>query len=148
MKLSPIPVLAALAVLAGVCVCGCTSPDIEVSGEERMAVLAYADPIADNLLQGFNDDSYTMYSRDFSEEMKRGLDEAAFQQNREFVTSRIGLYKSRGDPVVTESGEYIAVNYPSEFEHEGGVNVRLVFRKGDESHQLYGLWFNSPKLRS
>ena len=113
-----------------------------------MAVLAYADPIADNLLQGFNDDNYTMYSRDFSEEMKRGLNEAVFQQNREFVTSRIGLYTSRGDPVVTESGEYIAVNYPSEFEREGGVNIRLVFRKGDESHLLYGLWFNSPKLRS
>jgi hypothetical protein len=146
MNLSPIQVLLALVVLVGVCVSGCTSQDTVISGEERMAVLAYADTIADNLLQGFNEDNYTMYSRDFSAEMKGGLTGAAFRQNREFVVSRIGLYESRGDPVVTESGEYIAVNYPADFERENGVNVRFVFRNGDESHRLYGLWFNSPML--
>jgi hypothetical protein len=49
---------------------------------------------------------------------------------------------------VTDTGEYIAVNYSAEFEREDGVNLRFVFRKGDESHRLYGLWFNSPMLRS
>ncbi len=131
MNLSPIHLFAALAILAGVCISGCTGQETVISGEERTAVLAYADPIADNLLQGFNEGNYTMYSRDFSAEMKGSLDEAAFVQNRELVTSRIGLYESRGDPVVTEDGEYIAVNYPATFEREDGVNVRLVFRKGD-----------------
>jgi len=146
MNLSPILILAVLAVLAGVCICGCTSQGVVVSDEERAAVLAYADPIADNLLQGFNEDNYTMYSRDFGPEMKAALDEAAFVQNRDFVISRIGLYESRGTPVVTETGEFIAVNYPAKFEKEDGVNVRLVFGKGDESHKLTGLWFNSPML--
>jgi len=146
MNLSPIQILAALAVIAGVCVCGCTSQEIVVPDEERTAVLVYADPIADNLLQGFNEDNYTMYSRDFGPEMKAALDEAAFVQNRDFVISRIGLYESRGTPVVTETGEFIAVNYPATFERGDGVNVRLVFRKGDESHQLSGLWFQSPEL--
>ncbi len=58
-------------------------------------MLVYAEPIADNLLQGFNENNYTMYSRDFGDEMKASLDEAAFEENREFVTSRIGLYESR-----------------------------------------------------
>jgi hypothetical protein len=147
MHLSPIHLLAALAVLAGVCVCGCTGQETVISGEERTAVLAYADPIADNLLQGFNEGNYTLYSRDFSPEMKESLNETAFMQNREFVISRIGLYESRGDPVVTEQGEYIAVNYPAKFERENDVNVRLVFRKGDDAHLLYGLWFNSPALQ-
>ena len=146
MNLSPLQIFAVLAVIAGVCVCGCTSQGVAVSDEERAAVLAYADPIADNLLQGFNENNYTMYSRDFGPEMKAALDEAAFEQNREFVVSRIGLYESRGTPVVTESGEFISVNYPAKFEREDGVNVRLVFRKGDESHQLSGLWFQSPML--
>lgn len=146
MQLSPVHLLAALAVLAGACVAGCTGQDTVVTGEARAAVLAYADPIAENLLQEFNEGNYTKYSRDFGPEMKGSLDEAAFSQNREFVTSRIGLYESRGDPVVTEQGEYIAVNYPAAFEREDGVNVRLVFRKGDPAHLLSGLWFNSPAL--
>ena len=148
MNFSPIQVFAVLAVLAGVCICGCTNQEIVVPDEERASVLMYADPVADNLLQGFNEDNYTMYSGDFGPEMKAALDEAAFEQNREFVVSRIGLYVSRGDPVVTESGGYIAVNYPAKFEREDGVNVRLVFSKGDESHQLSGLWFQSPELSS
>ena len=146
MNLSLIQVLAVLAVLAGVCACGCTTQETVVPEEERASVRVYADPVADNLLQGFNEDNYSMYSADFGPEMKAALDEAVFEQNRDFVVSRIGLYVSRGSPVVTESGGYIAVNYPAKFEREDGVNVRLVFRKDDESHLLSGLWFQSPKL--
>jgi hypothetical protein len=67
---------------------------------------------------------------------------------REFVTSRLGLYVSRDNPVVTERGEHITVTYRANFERQDGVSLRLVFRKGDESHQLSGLWFDSPMLRS
>ena len=141
------PILAALVILAGIFACGCMSQETVLSGDDAAEVLAYADPIADNLMQGFNEGNYTMYSRDFGEEMKQGLDEAAFEQNREFVTSRIGFYESRGDPIVTETGAYIAVNYRAEFEREDEVALRFVFRKDDEPHRLYGLWFNSPMLR-
>ncbi|MDK2916310.1 MAG: hypothetical protein PWR25_867 [Euryarchaeota archaeon] len=148
MSLSHIPFLAVLVVLAAVLACGCMGQETVVSGEEAAAVLAYADPIADNLMQGFNEGNYTAYSRDFGPEMQQALNEAAFEQNREDVTSRIGLYESRKDPVVTETGEFIAVTYQAAFEGEDGVALRFVFKKGDESHQLHGLWFNSPKLRS
>ncbi|MCK8517668.1 DUF3887 domain-containing protein [Methanoculleus sp. 7T] len=148
MNLPNIPILAALVLLLAAAACGCTGQESVVSDEEAAQVLAYAEPVAENLLAGFNEDNYTMYSRDFSPEMKQALDEAAFEQNREFVTSRIGLYKSRANPVVTDDGKYVAVTYKGEFERENGVNLRFVFRKGDESHQLQGLWFNSPMLRS
>lgn len=146
MNLSPIQVLAMLAIITGVCACGCTTQETVVPEEERTSVGVYADPVADNLLQGFNENNYTRYSADFGPEMKAALDEAVFEQNRDFVVSRIGLYVSRGSPVVTESGGYIAVNYPAKFEREDGVNVRLVFRKDDTTHWLSGLWFQSPKL--
>ncbi len=129
MNLSPIQVLAALVVLAGVCACGCMSQETVVSDEERVRVLEYADPIADNVLQGFDESNYTMYYR-------------------EFVTSRLGVYVSRDNPVVMERGEYITVTYRADFEQEDGVDLRFVFRKDDDSHRLYGLWFNSPMLRS
>ncbi|WP_332449243.1 hypothetical protein [Methanoculleus sp.] len=42
----------------------------------------------------------------------------------------------------------LAAAHRPAFERVDGVALRFVFKKGDESHQLYGLWFNSPKLRS
>ncbi|MDV2481842.1 DUF3887 domain-containing protein [Methanoculleus sp. Wushi-C6] len=123
------------------------SPETVVSGEEAAEVLAYAEPIAENVMQGFNEGNYTMYSRDFSAEMKRSLDAAAFERNRDLTRSKIGLYVAKESPVVTDAGEYIAVNYRAKFEGEDGVALRFVFRKDDPSHELHGLWFNSPKLR-
>jgi hypothetical protein len=137
-----------LAAMFAVVACGCLNVELPVSEEEQAQVVAFANPITDNLLQGFNQGNYTMYSRDFSSEMKQALDVTDFEQNRALIISKIGLPVSRGEPVVTQIGEYLAVNYKSDFEHEQGVDVRVVFKKGDESHQIYGLWFNSPKLRS
>ena len=148
MNLPQISILAALLLVFAVSACGCTGQESVVAGDDAAQVLAYADPIAENLLAGFNEDNYTTYSRDFSPEMKQSLDEGAFEQNREHVTSRIGLYKSRESTVVTQTGEYIAVTYKATFERDDGVNLRFVFKKDDESHRLHGLWFNSPKLRS
>ena len=149
MKFSKLHLFIALAVLLAISACGCTSQSTTLSGEERAQVLAYADPITDNLLQGYNEYNYTKYSRDFSSQTKNGINESAFAETRILIASKIGLYQSRADnPVVTESGDYISVNYKADFQQEQGVDVRLVFKKGDDSHQLYGLWFNSPKLRS
>ncbi len=128
MDLPQVSPLAVLVILAVVCACGCISQETVVSDKEKARVLEYADPIADNVLLGFGEGNYTMY--------------------REFVTSRLGLYVSRDNPVVTERGEYITVTYRANFEREDGVSLRFVFRKGDESHQLSGLWFDSPMLRS
>ncbi|MCC7566358.1 MAG: DUF3887 domain-containing protein [Methanomicrobiaceae archaeon] len=147
MKISWISLFACLAVLLAVCASGCSTTETVLAGEERAEVLAYAEPITDNLLQGFNEDNYSMYSRDFSSQMREELDEAAFRESREFIVSRIGLYLERDDPVVTRNGEYVAVNYRADFEHEQGVAVRVVFLEDDESHQIQGLWFDSPKLR-
>jgi len=148
MNLPQISILTVLLLLLAVSACGCIDQESVISDDDAAQVLAYADPIAENLLAGFNEDNYTTYSRDFSPEMKQSLDEGAFEQNREYVTSRIGLYKSRSSPVVTDDGKYIVVTYKGEFEREDGVNLRFVFKKDDESHRLHGLWFNSPKLRS
>ena len=38
--------------------------------------------------------------------------------------------------------------FRAKFEQEDGVALRFVFKKDDPSHQLQGLWFTSPMLRS
>ena len=145
MNVPLLPLLVALIFV--VSVSGCIDQETVLSGEETAEVLAYAEPVTENLLAGLNEGNYAAYSSDFSTEMKEAIDEAAFEQNREFIISRIGLYESRGDPVVTVAGDYIAVTYRAKFEREDGVVLRFVFKEDDPAHQLHGLWFNSPMLR-
>ena len=141
-------VMLLIAVLIAASSCGCIRREVPLSPEEQAAVMEYADLITDNLLEGFASNNYTQYSRDFSDEMKESLDAAAFEENRALILAKIGNYVSRGSPAVTQSGEYVSVTYKAAFEREEGVAIRVVFREGDASHQVHGLWFNSPKLRS
>ncbi len=143
-----VPLILLLAGIIAISSCGCVSREVPLPPEEQAAIIAFADPVTENLIQGFSENNYTQYSRDFSIEMREGLDERVFEKNRDMILSKIGPYVSRGDPVVTGSGEYLIVRYPGEFVQEKDVEIRVVFRKGDDSHQVYGLWFNSPKLRS
>ena len=119
----------------------------EITGAEKAEILQYAEPIADNLLIGYNEGNYTVLSRDFDEQMKNALTEAVFLQNRELVTSKIGRYVSRGTPAVLEKGPLTILIYSAEFENESGVEVRVVFLEYGDNNLVSGLWFNSPKLR-
>ena len=98
-------------------------------------------------MEGFNEDNYTKYSRDFSDVMKRSLTSANFASHREEIISKIGLYLSRRNPKVYERGKFIWAEYYAEFEQETSVQIRVVFAKDDPNHLVEGLWFDSPKLR-
>lgn len=114
---------------------------------DKEKVLAYADPIVDNLLAGFNEGNYAKFSKDFDGRMKSALPEAAFTQMRQLVVSKIGLYKSRTVSKVQKQGPATLVIYNAEFEKESGVEVKAVFTKDGEKNLVSGLFFNSPKLR-
>jgi hypothetical protein len=135
-----------LLAVAFAAVLGC-SQGTPVTGEDQKKVLEYADPVADNLLAGFNDGSYAVYSRDFDEMMKNGLPENVFTQTRGMILDKIGKYKSRTLDRVVKKEQFIAVMYNAEFEKESGVSVKVVFAKYTDKHLVSGLWFNSPKLR-
>jgi hypothetical protein len=136
-----------LVTVAAVVTGGCIGQDTSLSAEEQAQVRSYSDPITDNLLLALNENNYTQYSRDFSSAMS-ALDIATFEQNRAMILSKIGRYVARGDATVTRNGEYVAASYRADFEQETGVDIRVIFKESDPSHQIYGLWFNSPKLRS
>jgi len=114
---------------------------------DEQKILAYAEPIVDNLLLGLNEGNYQKFSRDFDGQMKSTLNSNVFMQTRQRIVERIGNYVSKRFLKFEEKGEFIGVIYTAEFEKEKGVTVRVVFRKGDERHQVTGLWFNSPRLR-
>ena len=136
-------VAAALLILALLPTQGVT----ELAGEEKAAVLAYAEPAVENILASFNSGDYAGISRDFDEQMKNAFTEEVFLQNHEMIISKIGLYLSRGEARVLKQGPYLAVLHTAEFENEPEVTVRTVFVDYSGQPLVSGLWFTSPKLR-
>ena len=135
---------ACLGLLVGLAAC---SSGVQVlSGADRDAVLAYAEPMTDNLLAGFNAGDYPAFSRDFSDKMREALNESAFATTRAGIVGKIGKYVSRGVSRVEKRGGFIAVVYSARFEQEDGVTVRVVFEQAGD-HRVSGLWFDSPRLR-
>jgi len=128
-------------------VTGCDTGVQPLTGADRDAVLAYVEPVTDNLLAGFNAGDYTTLARDFNAQMRSAFTEALFNSNRALTLSKIGKYVARQVAGVEKRDNYIIVIYKARFENEDNVTVRVVFEAGG-SHQVAGLWFNSPKLQS
>ncbi|MCX8024736.1 MAG: DUF3887 domain-containing protein [Thermanaerothrix sp.] len=124
----------------------CSGGARTLEGDAKDAVLAYAEPMAENLLNGLFAGNYTTFSADFDEAMRKGLDEKAFADLRQTLESRLGAFKSREVSSVLESGNYYIVVYRLRFEKDDAVTMRLVLTKA-EPHLVSGLWFDSPELR-
>ncbi len=124
----------------------CSSGVQVLTGADQDAVLAYAEPMTDNLLTGFNAGDYPAFSRDFNGKMREALNESAFATTRAGIVEKIGKYVSRDVSRVEKRGGFIAVIYSARFEQEDGVTVRVVFEPAGE-HRVSGLWFDSPRLR-
>jgi len=124
----------------------CSAGAQPITGAERGAVLAYAEPKTENLLEGFNAGDYAVFARDFDATMRQAETETVFTQTRAAIQNKIGKYVSRQVTDVVKQDNFIVVIYNGRFEGEDGVTMRLVFTPDDE-HQITGLWFDSPKLR-
>ena len=125
---------------------GCSTFPQNVEGAERAAVLAYAEPTTDNVLNGYNSGNYAQFSENFDAVMLQAETNAVFQQTRSQIMSKLGKYISRQTPMVVKQNNMIIVFYNARFEQEDGVTIRVVFQP-DGEHKLTGLWFDSPKLR-
>ena len=115
--------------------------------EEKTWWFNIADPLAENILQSLNNDDYQQFIKDFSPEMVDGMPLEGFRSLKDLLQSKIGNYISKKPDDVVEKGGFINVIYSVKFEGEDNVTVRLVFIKGDETYQVQGLWFDSPRLR-
>ncbi len=126
---------------------GCKKKPVAIKGQEREAVLAYANPIADNILQALNEGNHVNYIRDFDETARNAAPENVFKQTRDLIISKIGKYVSREVSRVYKKDQYIVVLYRGKFENEERVRIRVIFQKIGDKNLVSGLWFNSPKLR-
>ncbi|MDA8336180.1 MAG: hypothetical protein M0Z41_14560 [Peptococcaceae bacterium] len=133
-KLSAIPVILALVlVLAG---CGSQAAPVNQS-----KVLAYANPITDNLLAGFNSGDYVKFTRDFDAVMRSAVKESTIQELR----AKLGQYQSRQLVTIQQTGPandpVMVVLYKAVFSKDNNVIITISFQKMGNKEQVAGLYF-------
>ncbi len=129
--------------------CALFSPQSQTTtleGEEREAVLEYANPMGENLITGLINRDYATFSKDFDANMKKGIDEAAFEKLLATLTDKLGAYQSHEIRQVLQDDKYSIVIYRLTYEKDNLVTMRIVFNRS-EPHLISGLWFDSPELR-
>lgn len=131
---------------------GCStvrSPIIEpvvLESDERDSVLAYAQTPAENLLNGLIARDYVQFSQDFSDSMKQGMNQQAFEDLLVMLDTKLGKYQSFDLVTVLKDENYSTLVYQLTYEKDNQVSMRVVF-DNKEPHQVSGLWFDSPELR-
>lgn len=121
-------------------------PGKAVKGDDQKAALAYVEPIADRIFEGIESNDYALFSQDFDETMLKGIDETAFQQLRELLSSKVGSYQSREVSSVRDVDGTLLVIYTAVYSNAKQVVINLSVT-GSEPHQVSGLYFNAPELR-
>jgi len=117
-----------------------------LSGADQDAVLAFSEPITDNLFAGLTANDYARFSRDFDAYMQKTLSATDFPGWKQDLDSKIGTYLSRTVDHVRQSDEFYVVTYQAKFEKEESVIVDVAFHAA-EPHFIANIWFNLDKLQ-
>src|SRR5574340_1158694 len=100
MKPSKFALAGLITMLLLILAAGCSavrSPIIEpvvLEGDKVDAVMTYAQEPAENLLDGLIARDYAQFSRDFSDDMKQGMNEQAFKDLLTMLDTKLGIYQT------------------------------------------------------
>lgn len=113
---------------------------IEMTGDDREKVLDNTWPQIENLLSGWNEESYEKFSADFDESFKERIDEAAFMEIRQAW----GEYVSKGEPQVASQNIYQKlVIYLAQFAEVPHAELAFAFAESPvDSWKIVGLSLN------
>ncbi|MCM1986873.1 DUF3887 domain-containing protein [Methanococcoides seepicolus] len=140
--------LMAFVFLVAIICSGCTSIELEGVSIEDGDIAEYAEPIAENTLQGLNEKNYTKFSANFNPTMKKAITEDLFLELTDIVHEEVGNYTSKELAEITVTDRHSAVVYNVAFEKEPeGAIFRLIFQEKDGQRELKGMWIDSPKMR-
>lgn len=116
-------------------------------------VSQFADEKTEKMLLAYNEDNYEQYTANVDSQFKTAVSEEKMKEGNGMVRGKIGTYvpgsKVFKDAAKTSEKDkkYIAVRYNAKFTDEKeDVVVTMIF-DDNESHQIGGIFFNSPKLR-
>jgi hypothetical protein len=120
---------------------GCGTQETTLPEDAKDKVLAFSEAKTDNLLAGMKTSNYALFSGDFDQDMLKAMSQTQFETLKKDRDAKLGPYLSRRVNRVVQSGDFYTVIYDAQFEKEGAVTLRVVFRIA-EPHQISGLWFN------
>lgn len=118
---------------------GCS--DGSITGSQRDAVLAYANPMTDNLINGMTTGNYQVFSKDFDDAMLKAMNETNFTTMIQKIQTDEGTYQSHQVAQVTAKGNFIIVIYVVNYAQVENIRMQVVFTTSTP-HKISGLWFN------
>ena len=111
-------------------------------GKTNEEVRAIAEPILDNILEGFKTDDYVKYSRDLDDTLKETISENKFLETDRQIESSIGNYQSREYLGFLTKGQMTMVLWKGRFDRSvDDVLIKLVVSKRKDRYLVTGLWF-------
>lgn len=129
--------------------CGSDGSEPQPSPLIESEIRAFADPMAENILQAINNDSYEQYTRDLSARFKGNLSEEYFKTLNSNRTSSEGQYVSKTYWQMSVKDNRIAVFYKTRFNLDPSVVVVTVyFKKFFDKEYIDGLFMDSPQTRA
>ena len=111
------------------------------SGGEAVSVLSAeeASEIFENAMQGFEDADYTVWSRDWTDEMKTGIPEEAFLAYREQVVEQYGNLVSVDQAEISPGAKAGYVRWSAIATFETG-QIRFTFSFKDDGRLIEGVF--------
>lgn len=114
----------------------------DVIGYADKEVQEIAEPILDGILQGFKDNDYTQYAKNFDDMLKESVPEKRFLAVDQQIEGSMGEFKSREYLGFLNQGQITVILWKGQFEKsENDILIKLVISKRANTFVVTGLWF-------
>uniref|UniRef100_A0A7V4LDH3 DUF3887 domain-containing protein n=1 Tax=Desulfobacca acetoxidans TaxID=60893 RepID=A0A7V4LDH3_9BACT len=111
-------------------------------GTQRQAVQKVAEPILNNLLEGYNKGDYAQYARNFDDTLREAVTEKKFLQVRQELMKKLGEFKNKEYLGFLNQQRYTVVLWKSKFSAtEDDILIRLVLSRRPDKVVVVGLYF-------
>jgi hypothetical protein len=116
-----------------------TKAPVYAAGDQKDQAVAAADPIAKDILDGMQQNNYSLFTKDFDDTMLKAMPETSFNK---MVTqfSAFGTLKSSELINVQIVDTYYRINYKLTYEKKVITMGLVIPQSGDV--KATGLWFN------
>ncbi|MCK4993471.1 MAG: hypothetical protein KAS13_00305 [Candidatus Omnitrophica bacterium] len=100
-----------------------------------------ADPLLDNIIEGFKFDKYTIYCRDLDAELKVAGSRTKFFKVSRHIKTSLGNYLYREYMGSLLKGDMIVVLWKAKYDKtKNDVLIKLVIKKQGRHYVVTGLW--------
>ncbi|MCD4778974.1 MAG: hypothetical protein K8S27_00280 [Candidatus Omnitrophica bacterium] len=114
----------------------------EVLGFNDAEVKAIGQPVLDNILEGFDNNDYLIYVRDFDDTLRESVSEDQFYQVDQHFEKTIGPIVSKTYLGYLKQGQMTVLLWKARFEYsDNDVLIKLVMSKRGDRYVVTGLWF-------